>query len=352
MSAGDADRGADRQREALWFFAGLSRPPDPTPYDGDDPYGNPAPEPEWLRIDWRQHLRWSELGGARINYVEMGPADGASGDDRPLVFVHGLSGCWRNWLENIPHFARTRRVVALDLPGFGESPLPDWEISIPAYGQLLHEFCGALGLTPAIVVGNSMGGFISAEAATTEPDLVDKLVLVSAAGITHARMRKEPAEMAGRMAVAAAPLLLRLQEGSMRRPGLRNAAFGGVFHAPRRLRAELLWEQYDGAMDAPGFLPAIGSLVGYDFTDRLEQVTDPTLIVWGRNDRIVSAQDAYGYARHLRNSRVVIFDRTGHVPMLERPVRFNALLDEFLAGKEVGEDVAAAERAPAAETVR
>jgi pimeloyl-ACP methyl ester carboxylesterase len=352
MRGSDRNGRDQRQRQALWFFAGLSRPPDATPYDGDDPYGNPAPEPEWLRIDWREHLRWIELGGARINYAEMGPADGVSGDDRPLVLVHGLSGCWRNWLENIPHFARARRVVALDLPGFGESPLPDWEISIPGYGRLLHGFCGELGLTPAILVGNSMGGFISAEAATTAPDLVDKLVLVSAAGITHARMRKEPAEMAGRMAVAAAPLLFRLQEGSMRRPGLRNAAFRGVFHAPQRLRPELLWEQYQGARDAPGFLPAISALAGYDFTDRLEQVTDPTLIVWGRNDRIVSPHDAYGYARHLRNSRIVIFDRTGHVPMLERPVRFNRLLEDFLAGKEVGEDVAETGRAPESETVR
>jgi pimeloyl-ACP methyl ester carboxylesterase len=352
VRSGDRHRGGNRQRQALWFFTGLTRPPEATPYDGDDPYGNPELEPEWLRIDWRQHLRWIELDGARINYAQMGPTHGTPRDDRPLILVHGLSGCWRNWLENIPHFARTRRVVALDLPGFGESPLPEWEISIPGYGRLVHQFCTELGLAPAVLVGNSMGGFIAAEAATMHPDLVDMLVLVSAAGITHARMRKEPAEMAGRMAAAAAPLLFRLQEGSMRRPGLRYAAFRGVFHAPQRLRPELLWEQYHGALDAPGFLPAITALVGYDFTDRLEQIADPTLIVWGRNDRIVSAQDAYGFARHLRNSRTVIFDRTGHVPMLERPVRFNALLEDFLAGKEVGEEVPKAVAEAEAETVR
>jgi pimeloyl-ACP methyl ester carboxylesterase len=342
----EALRDGRRRRQAYWFFTGRARRPDPTPADGEDPYGNP--DPEWLRIDWREHLRTLELEGARVNYVEMGQGP-------PLVLVHGLSGCWQNWLENIPHFGRTHRVVALDLPGFGSSPMPEWEISIPAYGRLLHDFCGELGLTPCALVGNSMGGFVSAEAATEDPDIAERLVLVSAAGITHARMRKEPTEMAARMAAAAAPLAFRFQERSLQRPRLRRAAFQGVFHAPHRMRAELLWEQYHGAMNAPGFLPAVTTLVGYDFTDRLETVDDPTLIVWGRNDRIISPHDAHGYARHLRDSRVVIFDRCGHCPQLERPIRFNRLLEQFLGATDgelrAAEDRPRTREAPQAETV-
>jgi pimeloyl-ACP methyl ester carboxylesterase len=320
--------GRERRREAYWFFSGLARPPEATPSDGPDRYG--SPDPEWLRIDWREHLRTLEIAGARINYVEMGEPD----DAPPLVMVHGLSGCWQNWLENIPYFARTRRVVALDLPGFGDSPMPGWEISIPAYGKLLHEFCGELGLGPCVLVGNSMGGFVSAEAATTAPDITDRLVLVSAAGITHARMRKEPAEMAARMAAAAAPLAMRFQANSLRRPGMRKIAFQGVFHAPHLMRPELLWEQYHGAMNSPGFLPAVQTLVGYDFTDRLDTVEEPTLIVWGRNDRIVPPRDAEGYAQHIRNSQVVIFDHCGHCPQLERPMRFNRLLEQFITAPD------------------
>jgi pimeloyl-ACP methyl ester carboxylesterase len=340
--------GRRQRRQPYWFFSGLARPPDATPSDGPDRYG--SPDPEWLRIDWREHLRTLRLEGARVNYAEMGEPDAP-----PLVMVHGLSGCWQNWLENIPHFARTHRVVALDLPGFGDSPIPEWEISIPAYGKLLHEFCGELGLAPCVLVGNSMGGFVSAEAATASPDIVERLVLVSAAGITHARIRKEPAEMAARMAAAAAPLAMRFQANSLRRPRMRRIAFQGVFHAPDRMRPELLWEQYHGAMNAPGFLPAVQTLIGYDFTDRLETVDEPTLIVWGRNDRIVSPADAYGYAKHLRNSQVVIFDRCGHCPQLERPLRFNRLLEQFLGAPD-GElrqaaDTARTGAAPEADTV-
>jgi pimeloyl-ACP methyl ester carboxylesterase len=313
------------QRQAYWFFTGLRRPPDPTPSDGPDRYGDP--DPGWLRIDWREHLRTIKLEGANVNYVEMG-------EGSPVVLVHGLGGCWQNWLENIPHLARDHRVLALDLPGFGDSPMPPWEINIPAYGRLLDAFCTELDVHSAALVGNSMGGFVSAEVAIARPEWVDRLVLVSAAGITHARMRKEPAEMAARMTAAAAPLAMRFQERSLSRPGLRRIAFQGVFYAPHRMRPELLWEQYHGALGAPGFLPAVQTLIGYDFTDRLRRIADPTLIVWGRNDRIVPPADAYGYARHLENSQVVIFDRCGHCPQLERPLRFNRLLDRFLSAPE------------------
>ena len=310
--------------EQVWPFAPPNGPiPDATPSDGPDPYGNP--DPEWLRIDWREHLRTLELEGARVNYVEMGSSSGLD-----VIFVHGLSGSWQNWLENIPHFARNRRVLALDLPGFGASPMPSWEISIEAYGRLLVEFCDTLGADDCAVVGNSMGGFVSAEAAIKAPHRFKKLALVSAAGISHARMRREPAEMAGRMTVAASPLLLRLQERGMLRPRIRDWAFRMLFHYPNRLRRELIWEFFSNGAGKPGFLPAIAGLVGYDILDRLEEVDLPTLIVWGRNDRVVPPGDALGYSQRLHNSTAVIFDRTGHVPMAERPVRFNRTLDEFL----------------------
>ena len=102
----------------------------------------------------------------------MGPTD-AEGSRLAVVFVHGLSGSWQNWLENLPHFARRHRVIAPDLPGFGHSPMPSWKISIEGYGHLLHNLCEALGIGDCAVVGNSMGGFICAEAASAQPERFD-----------------------------------------------------------------------------------------------------------------------------------------------------------------------------------
>ena len=96
------------------------------------------------------------------------------------------------------------------------------------------------------------------------------------------------------------------------------------------MRPELVWEFIQGGMNAPGLVAAIRGLAGYDILDRLDDVEIPTLIVWGRNDLIVPVQDASEYARLIRESELVIFDRCGHVPMAEHPVRFNRLLDRFL----------------------
>ena len=324
----------------------VGAPPDPTPAEGPDPYGNPDPNPAWMGVDWRAHLRRIEVpmpgeppsvavlepgregrsDTTIVNYVEIG--DGP----QTMLFVHGLSGSWQNWLENIPHFSQTHRVVALDLPGFGHSPLPPWEISIEAYGRLLHRFAAAVGIDDCVAVGNSMGGFVAAEAAIRQPGCFEKLVLISAAGITSARLRRQPAETTARMAVAAAPLLMRLEERGIRRRRVRWVTFRGLFQDPDRLRFELLYEQFHNSAGRPGFLPAVQGLVGYDFSDRLSEIDVPTLIVWGRNDRIVPSQDALAYRERIGSSRLEIFDNTGHLPMLERPVRFNRLLDRFLAG--------------------
>jgi pimeloyl-ACP methyl ester carboxylesterase len=308
---------------AMRLAAGRIRLPQPTPADGPDPYGDP--DPEWLRIDWSEHRRQIDVVGARVNYVEMG-------EGPPAVFVHGLSGAWQNWLENIPHFARTHRVVALDLPGFGASPMPPWEISIPAYGRFVRDFCEKLGIARCSLIGNSMGGFIATEVAITEPERVDEMVLVSAAGITWAQARREPAAAIGRVGRAAAPLALRLQTSGIRRPRLRRMAFQGVFFDPLSLRREMLWENFVPAIKSPGYFDAMTNLVGYDIRHRLGEIEVPTLIVWGRNDRVVPVPAALAYKERIGdNAELVIFDRCGHLPQVERPVRFNRVVKEFLA---------------------
>jgi pimeloyl-ACP methyl ester carboxylesterase len=309
---------------AVRLAAGRAHLPAATPSEGPDPYGNP--DPEWLRIDWREHLREVDVVGAQTNFVEMGSGP-------PLVLVHGLSGAWQSWLEQIPHFAKSHRVIAIDLPGFGASPMPPWDISIPAYGRFVRDFCERLGIERCSLVGNSMGGFITTEVAITEPERVDELALVSAAGITWARARREPAAVMGRVGRAAAPLALKFQMSGIRRPRLRHRAFRGVFHDPSSLRRELLWENIVPALtSSPGYFDALTTLFGYDIRHRLEEIEVPTLIVWGRNDRVVPVPAALAYKSRIGdNAELEIFDETGHVPQLERPVRFNRLLERFLS---------------------
>lgn len=286
-------------------------------------YGNP--DPEWLKVDWRAHLRRVELPGATVNYAEIGEGE-------PVLFVHGLAGCWRNWLENLPHFGRSHRAIALDLPGFGHSPLPSWPIDMPAYGRLIHDFCEKLGVgRVAALVGNSMGGLVATEAAIEEPSRFDRLVLVSAAGIGFA---EGVATLRARISLGtferSMSLLARPHRAWFTRARGRRLAFGRLVKYPNRLRPEVLRELLEPGLRAPGFAAAIRAVGGHDSRHRLAEIEVPTLVVWGLNDRIVRPEDAIAYNRLIPHSRLELFERTGHLPQLERPARFNALLDEFV----------------------
>jgi pimeloyl-ACP methyl ester carboxylesterase len=293
---------------------------------GRDDYGTPG-RAEWLDIDWREHLRRATVHDAEVCYVEIGSGS-------PLVLVHGLAGCWQNWLENMPYFARSHRVIAVDLPGFGQSELLREQISIPGYGRFVDAFLGAIGIERAPLVGNSMGGFIAAETAINHPARVERLVLVDAAGgpALHEWHTRYGARLL-RAARLVHPIMaagLARRESLVRRPRLRRTILYKVARHPERIAPELCYEVASGA-GKPGFLDALKALSEYDHSDRLGRISSPTLIVWGQDDQIVPVADAHEYERLIPSARKVIFDDTGHVPMLERPARFNRLLEEFLA---------------------
>jgi pimeloyl-ACP methyl ester carboxylesterase len=295
---------------------------DPRIVSGTD-YGNP--DPHWRRIDWESHRRSVELPGATVNYVEIGEGE-------PVLFVHGLSGCWQNWLENLPNFGAGRRAIALDLPGFGSSPMPSWEIEMPAYGRLIHDFCEKLGLEGTTLVGNSMGGFIAVEAVTAFPQSFRRLALVSAAGILNTWNPEERATLTAYAWKKFGPLVADRGRGIVSRPRSRQLALAPFFRYPNRLGAELMFEQVAGGARCPGFGTALSALIRRDIRESLAAIELPTLIVWGLSDRVIPVAAAISYHRRIPRSRLEIFERTGHLPQLERPLRFNALLDEFLAG--------------------
>jgi pimeloyl-ACP methyl ester carboxylesterase len=293
----------------------------------DSPYG-PLGRSAWLDVDWHEHQHWTIINDSPVNVVELG-------EGPPLLLVHGLSGSWPNWLEQIPVFARTHRVIAVDLPGFGQSPMPAERISISGYARTLDALLGTLGLDAAAVVGNSMGGFVAAELAIGFPQRVERLALVSAAGLSTYNHRGATRALPGlrraeRLIAAYAGWVASHSDAVARRPGLRNATLGLVTSHPSRLPAALAAEQIRGA-GKPGFMQALQANLDYDFRDRLGEIACPTLIVWGDRDRVITARDADRFAELIPGSRKVVFEDTGHLPMLERPAAFNELLGEFLS---------------------
>jgi pimeloyl-ACP methyl ester carboxylesterase len=312
------------------------------------PHYGPAGRSPWLDVDWRRHQRWIEVQGRAVNLLEIGSGP-------PVVFVHGLSGGWQNWLENMPVLAEAGyRCIAMDLPGFGESPMPAEQISIPGYAHFLDVLLGRLGVDAACVVGNSMGGYVAAELAIAVPQRVERLVLVAAAGITSQELRNERA-LAG---LRRAEWLLGLY-GSFfaarsqfvaSHERLRRRALLLITAHPELLPGPLVWENLRGS-GKPGFVAALDALTNYPIKDRLQQIACPTLVIWGEKDYLVPVRDADVFASLIPDARKVVFADTGHVPQLERPEAVNRLLLEFLAeapGDEVGPEEAAPSRAEAA----
>jgi pimeloyl-ACP methyl ester carboxylesterase len=299
--------------------SGVFRPgADSTYADGDDS--------SWMEVDWPAMTRRLTIEGRSVGFVDAG------GDGPPLLFIHGLGGIWQNWLLNLPVFMRTHRCIAVDLPGFGLSEELE-EASIPGFARVVDKLCAELGIEEPVVIGNSMGGFVGAELAVRYPTRVSKLVLVAAAGLSTEYLAREPL-LAGARAFMVLTARGGLRGDSMvRRPRLRRLALQAVVRYPEKLSLPLATELVGGA-NAPGFIDSFEALLTYSFRDRLERIEVPTLIVWGRNDMLVPVTDAQAY-EHLigENAHSVIFEDTGHLPMLERPSRFNDLLRSFLAGE-------------------
>lgn len=285
---------------------------------------------QWMDVDWQQHLRWVRVLGRWMNIVDIGPE---GGEREPVIFIHGLSGCWQNWLEQLPRFARDRRVIGVDLPGFGQSEVPAEPISMSGYADVIDALMTELGIDSAQIVGNSMGGFIGAELAIRYPARVERLVLVAAAGLSIESIRTERTQglrhraenivffSLGHLAAQSHQVALRAR--------LRAALLLLVAAHPSRLPGPLAAQQVLGS-GKPGFSDALEAMCRYPLRDRLPKIACPTFIVWGDKDRLVPVKDAAIFEQLIPDARKVIYEDTGHVTMMERPARFNRDVIAFL----------------------
>ncbi|HEX4344867.1 MAG TPA: alpha/beta fold hydrolase [Solirubrobacteraceae bacterium] len=288
-------------------------------------YG-PAGRSEWMDLDWRAHQRWVRVDGRWVNVVDIGSGP-------VVVLLHGLAGCWQNWLETIPALARDHRVIALDLPGFGASQMPAETISMPGYARLLDELFVTLGIDSATLVGSSMGGFVAAEFAIRYGAQVQRLCLCSPAGLSMEHMRNERnqgfrAQIENYLFFGTGWLASK-SDRVVRSERMRHALLMLVAAYPERLPSPLVVEQVRGA-GKPGFADALDAMTCYPLRDRLGEIACPTLVVWGELDRLVPLRDAGEFEWLIPHARKIVYEDTGHLVMLERPARFNADLRAFL----------------------
>jgi pimeloyl-ACP methyl ester carboxylesterase len=303
---------AARGRPAGWRAASAASPD----YGATD-------SPDWRSIRWPEHLRAVTVESRRVHLVDLG-----SGANPPILLVHGLGGRWQNWIENIPRLAQQHRVVALDLPGFGRSQLPVEPISIAGYARTLDRVCDLLELEAPLVVGNSLGGVVVAEFALRFAPRVGALAFVAAACLVPADLESRTAQLALVAGGRVAGSLLRGPSGAVTRPRARHILFATVLRHPTRISPDTLYE-LAGGVRPPGSAAALAALGAHDVSGELAAIAAPTLVVHGRDDVLIPCADAERLAALIPDAELVVFEDTGHLPMVERPVPFNDALLRF-----------------------
>jgi pimeloyl-ACP methyl ester carboxylesterase len=267
--------------------------------------------------------RFVTVEGVRLHIRDTG-----RGEATPVLLLHGFGSSLHTWEEWARLMEPGRRVIRLDLPGFGLTGAdPTGDYSDLRAVALLDALLGQLGVARVDVVGSSMGGRIAWRFAAERPDRVRRLVLMAPDGFASRGFTYDKP--------AGVPLLMRALPYTLPTPLLR----GGIAPAyadPRALTPEAL-ERYRDMMLAPGVRRAIldrmATHVLVPPEPILARIAAPVLLLWGEADRMVPAPHAADYARLLRVSRTVVLPGLGHVPMEEDPARSLAPVLEFLSAE-------------------
>ncbi len=271
-----------------------------------------------------------DVGGLPVRYL-------VAGEGPPLVLLHALGESALDWRWVLPALARTHRVYAVDLPGFGYSGKPSAEYSSAFLARIVGAYLDALGLESATLVGNSLGGLVALRLALSEPARVSALGLVASAGlgreVTYAlRLPTLPGYGEGAILWGKTPL------GASQRAWMRVPL---LFGRPERVPAEWITEQTRIAQ-LPGFTEAtISALRAHVdlggqrevLADQLPHLEMPTLIIWGKRDRVFPYSQGQKAASRLRRGFLELMPDCGHLPHIEQPDRFAAILGQFLDGQ-------------------
>jgi pimeloyl-ACP methyl ester carboxylesterase len=262
--------------------------------------------------------------GQPVHYRDEGPRD----DPSPIVLIHGTSASLHTWEGWAQALKTHRRVISMDLPGFGlTGPPPTNDLSIEAYTSFVLHLASALGVQRFVVAGNSLGGEIAWHVAAAAPDRVDRLILVDAAGYDFT-----PKSVPAGFRLARMPALHWITEHTLPR-ALVASSVRNVYGDPSRVTDALVDRYYELTL-REGNRAALGrrfvqSRPGAD-VDRLKTLHLPTLIMWGALDRLIPPEHAEQFHRDIAGSELITYEGLGHVPHEEDPARTVADVIRFL----------------------
>jgi pimeloyl-ACP methyl ester carboxylesterase len=261
--------------------------------------------------------------GMNVHYRD----EGVLSDSVPIILLHGMSSSLHTWDSVTIGLSAKRRVISLDLPGFGlTGPSPENTYNFDYYSKFIDSFTSRLALKKFILVGNSMGGAISWNYALHYPAQVSKLILIDAVGYP----KKDESGSLG-FKIAAMPVINNLLLFITPKLLIKKSLEAVYFDQTRVTDAQVT-RFHDIAIREGNRNAALQIFKGSFGTTKnkgdIRRVQTPTLILWGDKDNLISVENAERFKKDIKDSKVEIYPNVGHVPMEEVPLKVaNSILD-------------------------
>jgi len=262
--------------------------------------------------------KWANLNGLKIRYLESGKGNG-----RHILFIHGLGSSADRWLGIPSALSANFHTVALDLPGFGESDKPaTLDYTIENFRETIVEFINKVVINDGktSIVGHSLGGYIAAEVAIENKNMVERLVLIDSSG-----MLKKPTPLLEEyLKVAINPTKDKVRK-----------VFEQMVADPTRIPSKLV-EGFISRINLPNAKYAFKSTLANSANKqiglgRLKLIEDiPTLIIWGSEDKVIPPEHSRLFKEGIANSHIEIIPDAGHAPFAEKPDQVCEILRSFL----------------------
>ena len=261
-------------------------------------------------------FKFTDVMNLKVRYAESGV-----GADHVLL-IHGLGGSAESWKNNIDVLGRHFHVFAPDLIGFGHSDKPKMRYTVKTFTNFLTDFLDAIGLKKTNVVGSSMGGQVAAEFAIGYPNKVEKLVLISPAGIPP-KSFKGTKELKSYVRMFDAKDMEDIRKAVSPVDAVRTSV------TEEYVKSVYQYTMMDGAKHA--FMSSLKeSASAPRLANRLNSIKAKTLVIWGKDDRLIPVKYCEPFITKMENCKLLLIEKCGHRPHAEKPDLFNKVVIDFL----------------------
>jgi len=236
----------------------------------------------------------------------------------PLLFIHGWLGSSIEWIYQFNHFSSRKHIIILDLPGYGKSDKPNTNYSIEFFSSLILDFLNLLGYREVILIGHSLGGLIAQNITIENPKLVKKLILISTNAISQPIQNK--------FLLFWVYIIFKLGYAKF----LKNTIKRINSKKQQNREFKIL---YKNALKIPKYVVLntfYNMTLKFKLNENLSEISQPTLIIYGTEDKIISMSEIITLGNLISSSRISLIENSPHRVMVENFESVNQLIEDFI----------------------